>query len=1813
MFSRKKSKEERKEKKRRAERFLNEMAQWNDFVLIGKKDLKDQQEDFIKKLKAEELVVEEEEDDGNIYYGLRANKELMNAKLCLPKDSSMNKSDDVESKRPVTRILIVESILNETKIDTGEGLEDLMKNGVFEKHFCLYEEERKNKKKWAKRFLKEMAQWNDFVLIGKKDLKDQQEAFIKKLKEEELVVEEEEKDDNIYYGLRANKELMNAKLCLPKDSSMNKSDDVESKRPATRIRIVDSILNETKIDTGDDLEDLIKKGVFETKFCLYEEERKDKKKWAKRFLNEMAQRNDFVLIGKKDLKDQQEDFIKKLKEEPIEVEEEEEDGNIYYGLRAYKELINDDFCLPKDPSMNKGDDVESKCPATRIIIVESFLNKTKIDTGEGLEDLMEKGVFKTKFCLYEEERKDKKKWAKRFLKEMAQRNNYILVGKKDKKDQQVDFIKKLKEKQIEVEEKELDGSIYYGLRSTEEKPKADLCFSEEDYVNEKLKWLAMSYLHVAFTLDMTWTGDRLEFLTDLMKKGVFETKFYLHEDERKDEKRRPNSLPNKMEERKDKKRRAKRFLNEMAQWNDFVLVGKKDQKDQQEAFIGKLREKKIKADKKELDGSIFYGQRAKEELKDDLCLSEEPSTSKSDDVKSKRPVTRIIIVDSILKETKIDTGDGLEDLMKKGVFEIKFCLYEEKEKVKQREAKRVLNEMAQKNDYVLRGEKDKKKEQEVFIKKLKEEQIEVEEKVRDGNIFYGLRVKKKEVKEKQSKENVTESNTFATSPRLESILNETEINTGDDLDALIEKGVFEKKFCLYEQERKAKMRRAQCFLNEMAQRNDFVLRGEKDLNDQQEDFIKKLKEEQIVVEREEKDDNIYYGLRANKELMNAKLCLPKDSSMNKSDDVESKRPVTRIIIVESILKDTKIDTGDDLEDLIKKGVFEIKFCLNKEERKNKKKWAKRFLNEMAQWNDFVLVGEKDLKDEQRHFTSELIWRKNIKVEEAELDGKMFYGLRASEKALKENQCLSKERGTSQSDDVESKSQAIRIRLVNFILNETKTLTGDDLEDLMEKGVFEIKFCLNEALLMDYYYILVGKKEKKEKQKDFIKKLEEKNIKVKPYEQKTEDGENIFYGLRAEEKVFKKYQYLLRVSDTCNNDDSIMSVSLATRIRIVHFILNETKINTGEGLKDLMDKGVFEKHFCLPEENHQEELKDWVNWKKPFYKQPFKKIRKHFGEKVALYYLWQSWYTTFLIPAAVLGLLVFLCGMAFFDNNPLIEEVCDSNITMCPRCEKTCPLWNLKDTCTYAKISYLFDNSATVAFSLFMAFWATTLLELWKRYRAKQVSKWEVYDWNEEEEELVLELVNDPDCKPKKRYYSFGWHMVLLAGVTVMMLLIIGLVPAFVVFRVTVRPQLLESTWQFIKENANTLVSIFGAVLHTIAIQIMNRVNRLVSLKLSELDKSKSRSDREKTFTIIMFTFQFFTMFSSLFYIAFFLGRINGYPGNYSRIAGYRLEECHPSGCLSDLFIQMSVIMTLSQFIRNISEVTIPWLNNQWKEKTTKEINCFCKISIPWPKNCCGKGKKVPKDKHQDCWKERCDDCLGKYWKKNYELTDTDEYSLFYEILKMVIQFSFTTLFVAAFPLAPLMALINNVGAIRLAAIRMVRLQKLLIPKKTNSIGVWTNVLEAIGVLAVITNGLVIGVTSNFIPRLVYRYGYGPCARNLTGTHCMSGYINSTLTTAYLHYNKTDDFVRPKERHFFNVTECSFRDFRNPDDHSVTSQYWWVLAARFIFIIAFEHLLLMFKAVAAWFVPSESMSVKNDRLESKLGRLKREQVKNGEKV
>ncbi|CAG5958600.1 unnamed protein product [Menidia menidia] len=79
------------------------------------------------------------------------------------------------------------------------------------------------------------------------------------------------------------------------------------------------------------------------------------------------------------------------------------------------------------------------------------------------------------------------------------------------------------------------------------------------------------------------------------------------------------------------------------------------------------------------------------------------------------------------------------------------------------------------------------------------------------------------------------------------------------------------------------------------------------------------------------------------------------------------------------------------------------------------------------------------------------------------------------------------------------------------------------------------------------------------------------------------------------------------------------------------------------------------------------------------------FRKYFGEKIGLYFAWLGLYTQMLIPASLVGVIVFLYGCATVDDN--IPSY-----------------WRLSTSCGTARASHLFDNPATVFFSVFMALW-----------------------------------------------------------------------------------------------------------------------------------------------------------------------------------------------------------------------------------------------------------------------------------------------------------------------------------------------------------------------------------------------------------------------------------------------------------------------------------------------------------------------------
>ena len=158
----------------------------------------------------------------------------------------------------------------------------------------------------------------------------------------------------------------------------------------------------------------------------------------------------------------------------------------------------------------------------------------------------------------------------------------------------------------------------------------------------------------------------------------------------------------------------------------------------------------------------------------------------------------------------------------------------------------------------------------------------------------------------------------------------------------------------------------------------------------------------------------------------------------------------------------------------------------------------------------------------------------------------------------------------------------------------------------------------------------------------------------------------------------------------------------------------------------------------------------------------------------------------------------------------------------------------------------------------------------------------------------------------------------------------------------------------------------------------------------------------------------------------------------------------------------------------------------------------------------------------------------------------------------MIQYGFITLFVVAFPLGPLFALMNNLFEIRIDAFKVLTQLKRPLPKKAQDIGIWLPILNIISKLGVITNGIIIAFTSEFIPRLVYKTYF-------SDDRTLKGYVNFTLAKNITHVGANGTRV-----------ECFYRGFREsytsltPSEY--TKIYYFILAARLLFLICFRCLI-----------------------------------------
>ncbi|XP_064423295.1 anoctamin-5 isoform X3 [Latimeria chalumnae] len=667
----------------------------------------------------------------------------------------------------------------------------------------------------------------------------------------------------------------------------------------------------------------------------------------------------------------------------------------------------------------------------------------------------------------------------------------------------------------------------------------------------------------------------------------------------------------------------------------------------------------------------------------------------------------------------------------------------------------------------------------------------------------------------------------------------------------------------------------------------------------------------------------------------------------------------------------------------------------------------------------------------------------------------------------------------------------------------------------------------------------------------------------------------------------------------NNEDTFFLPS--TRNRIVFYILSRCQYATEEGkrkfgIKRLLNNGTYTAAYPLHDCQYWKKAADtncenerytlYIEWAKfsRFYKeQPLDLIRKYYGEKIGIYFAWLGFYTKMLFFAAVVGLVCFLYGYFTEDDATWSEEICDSRIggkiIMCPLCDQRCSYWKLNTTCESSKKSHLFDNVATLFFAIFMGIWVTLFLEFWKRRQARLEYDWDLVDFEEEQQQLQLRPEYEVKCSYRKKNpitqeeepympVSSKFARSCLSGATVIfwIALIVASIIAVIVYRLSVYAafasiikdtQGLKSVGSLFTPQMAT--SVTASCLNFVVIMILNFMYERVAIWITDMEIPKTHLEYENRLTMKMFLFQFVNYYSSCFYVAFFKGKFVGHPSKYTYMFGrWRNEECDPGGCLIELTTQLLIIMGGKQIWGNIQEALVPWMMNWWGSR---------------------------KARHHPA-------SLYSRWEQDNDLQYFGQLGLFYEYLEMVIQFGFITLFVASFPLAPLLALANNILEIRVDAWKFTTQFRRPVAAKAHSIGIWQEILNGVAILSVVTNAFIVAFTSDMIPRLVYYYAYSS-----TSEPSMAGYINNSLSIFEL--SKFSTRSKPDENpDWFSeslYTTCRYRDYRYPPGHereySHTMQFWHILAAKMAFIIIMEHVVFVVKFFVAWMIPDIPADVK----------------------
>lgn len=514
------------------------------------------------------------------------------------------------------------------------------------------------------------------------------------------------------------------------------------------------------------------------------------------------------------------------------------------------------------------------------------------------------------------------------------------------------------------------------------------------------------------------------------------------------------------------------------------------------------------------------------------------------------------------------------------------------------------------------------------------------------------------------------------------------------------------------------------------------------------------------------------------------------------------------------------------------------------------------------------------------------------------------------------------------------------------------------------------------------------------------------------------------------KLYATYNIAYHQKFEPNSKESFFSSGIRSAV-VFDFIKSDAK-RGGAGIK--IDK-ILAKNvgllMCFPMHDDKKRKRLMHTWARQFWKnQPLDDIREYFGESVAFYFAWLGFYTRWLVYASFIGLIPFLVGMG--------EEKGDAEG---------------------------FDNPITPLYCFFISLWSTTFLEAWKREQSVLAFKWGVVDFEENErprpqytgiERAGIYVTNQwinlekaekqGKTVPKNLYYPRGRRQFKMffgsPFIISLVLACIGGTMGLLLFRLYLQGTDMGVFW------GGTI----GGVLNGLTIAILNEVYAVVAVLLNDWENHRTETDYEDNLVLKTFIFQFVNSYLSLFYIAFFK---NSY--GISSADDSLQDTCDAAtGCMGELSAQLLSILITRTVIGNLTEVTIPVIMNRLAVQAESR-------------------KMLAEAKKRGVDVSTLNMRLSKAESQAKMAPYT---STIYDYNEMVIQFGYVTLFAAAMPLAAAIALFNNIIEIRTDAAKLLLESQRPVYRVAEDIGSWQGILEVMAVISVLTNMLVLVVTSS---------------------------------------------------------------------------------------------------------------------------------------